>query len=201
MAVASSANGSSREKNSAYARSRLFRFGVWALAGAVVVILWHAVKDGMIAGHERLHTIDGIVAEHRSTETTGTHKVRLRTGGTNRIQGERILRTSLKVRQTNGAIASFSADEWFPTPKAGWEGQPIQVQYDDNNNIYGIKVAGEVIRDPETSRKNRKIDNSKATPLMVFLIVLGLPLTVTGYVLHLATRPRAVGPPPLPQGL
>jgi hypothetical protein len=199
VAVASSADGSSGKKNSAYARSRLFRFGVWALGGAVIIILWHAIKDGMIAGNDRLHTIEGIVAEHRATETSGTNRVRLRTGGTNTIQGERNLHTSLKVRQTNGVIASFSADEWFPTPKAGWEGQPIQVQYDDNNNIYGIKVAGELIRDPETSRKNRKIDNKKATPLMVFLIMLGVPLTVVGYIMHISTRSRGTGPPPLPQ--
>ena len=198
--MASSADGSSGKKKSAYARSRLFRFGVWALGGAVVIILWHAIKDGMIAGNERLHTIEGIVVEHRATETSGTNRVRLRTGGMNTIQGERNLHTSLKVRQTNGVIASFSADEWFPTPKAGWEGQPIAVQYDDNNNIYGIKVAGELIRDPETSRKNRKIDNKKATPLMVFLIVLGVPLTLIGYIMHLSTRSRGAGPPPVPQG-
>jgi hypothetical protein len=191
--------GGSLEKKNAYARSRLFRFGVWALAGAAVLILWHAIKDGMIAGNERLHTIEGIVTEHRSTETSGTNRVRLSTGGTNRIQGDRILHTSLKVRRSNGVIASFSADEWFPTPKAGWEGQPIEVRYDDNNNIYGIKVAGEVIRDPETSRKNRKIDNKTATPLMVFLLVLGVPLTLIGYVMHLSTRSHAGGPPPLPE--
>lgn len=153
----------------------------------------------MIAGNERLHTIEGIVVEHQSTETSGTNRVRLSTGGTNKVQSERKLHTSLKVRQRNGAIASFTADEWFPTPKAGWEGQPIQVQYDDNNNIYGIKVADEVIRDPETTRKNRKIDNKRATPLMVFLLVLGVPLTLIGYVIHLSTRSRAAGPPPLPQ--
>ena len=199
MAVASPADGSSGKKNGAYSRSRLFRIGVWALAGAAVLILWHAIQDGMIAGNERLHTIEGIVEEHRSTETSGTNRVRLSTGGTNKIQGERKLHTTLKVRQRNGVIASFSADEWFPTPKAGWEAQPIQVQYDDNNNIYGIKVAGEVVRAPETTRKNRRIDNKTATPLMVFLIVLGVPLTLIGYVIHLSTRSRPAGPPPLPQ--
>jgi hypothetical protein len=200
VAVASSAGVSSNKKDNAYARSRLFRVGVWALAAALVIILWHAIKDGMIAGSERLHTIEGIVAEHSATETSGTNRVRLPTGGTNRMQGDRNLHTSLEVRQTNGVIASFAADEWFPTPKTGWEGQPIQVQYDDNNNIYGIKVAGEVIRDVETSRKNRKIDNKSTTPLMVFLIVLGAPLTLIGYIMHLSTRSRAVAPPPLPQG-
>jgi hypothetical protein len=199
VAEASPASGSLGKRNGAYARSRLFRFGVWALAGAAVLILWHAIRDGMITGNERLHTIEGVVVEHQSTETSGTTRVRLSTGGTNKIQGERRLHTSLKVRQRNGVIANFTADEWFGTPKAGWEGQPIQVQYDDNNNIYGIKVAGEVIRDPETTRRNRKIDNKTATPLMVFLLVLGVPLTLIGYVIHLSTRSRPVAPPPLPQ--
>jgi hypothetical protein len=190
VADTSSVDGPPGNKNSAYARSRLFRFGVWALAGAAILILWHAIRDGMIAGSERLHTIEGIVVEHQSTETSGTNRVRLSTGGTNKIQGERRLHTSLKVRQGNNVIAHFTADEWFPTPKAGWEGQPIQVQYDNNNNIYGIKVAGEVVRDPETTRKNRKIDNKTTTPLMVFLLVLGVPLTLIGYVIHLSTRSR-----------
>jgi hypothetical protein len=201
VVVAPSGGSFSGKKKSAYAQSRVFRIGVWALAGAAVIIFWHAIKDGMISGNERLHTIEGFVVEHRSTEASGTNRVRLSTGGTNKIQGERRLHTSLKVRQKNDVIASFSADEWFPTPKTGWEGQPIQVQSDDNNNIYGIKVAGEVIRDPETSRKNRKIENKKATPLMVFLVVLGAPLTLIGYFMHLSTRSRPVRPPPLPQSL
>ena len=199
MAEASPVAGLSGKKSSAYARSRVFRIGVWALAGAAVLILWHAIRDGMITGNERLHTMEGIVEEHRSTETSGTNRVRLSTGGTNKIQGERKLHTSLKIRQKNGVIATFAADEWFPTPNAGWEGQPIQVQYDGNNIIYGIKVAGEVVRDPETTRKNRKIDNKAATPLMVFLLVLGVPLTLIGYVMHLSTRSGVAGPPPLPQ--
>jgi len=153
----------------------------------------------MISGTEKLHAIEGTVVEHRSTERPGGTKVRLRTGGMSKIQGQRELHTELKVRQSNGAIAEFSANEWFPTPKSGWEGQAIRVQYDDRNNIYGIDVAGEVIRDVETSRKNRRIDNKSTQPLMVFLIVLGLPLTMIGYVIHLSGRGGSAGPPPVPQ--
>ena len=185
-------------KNSAYARSRTFRLGVWALAWAVGLILWHAVKDGLVAKKESLRTVEGTVVEHRSTETAGGGRARLGTGGTARIQGQRQQHTALRIRQGDGTVADFSADEWFPTPKAGWEGQPIRVQHDARGNLYEITVAGEVIRDVATSQKYREIDNKKQQPLMVFLIVVGVPLTVIGYVIHLVTRSRPTAPPPLP---
>ena len=191
----SSAPGVPAKSGSVYTSSRLFRYGLWALAAALVLILWHALSDTMIAGREKLHTIEGTVVEHRSTETPGGNKVRLRSGGTNRIQGQPEQHTLLRIRQRNGTVAEFSASEWFPTPKAGWDGQLIRVQYDDRNNLYGIEVAGEVIRDVETSRRNRKIDNKKSQPLMVFLIIVGLPLTVLGYVRHITSRPRSLPTP------
>ncbi|MEO6738920.1 MAG: hypothetical protein ABIP20_01620 [Chthoniobacteraceae bacterium] len=57
-------------------------------------------------------------------------------------------------------------------------------------------VAGEVIRDVATTQKYREIDNKKREPLMVFLIVAGAPLTVTGYLPHFFTRSRQVQPLP-----
>lgn len=82
-----------------------------------------------------------------------------------------------------------------PTPKRGWEGQPIRIQHDSLGYLYEIVVEGEVIRDVETSWKNRKIDNKSGTGLWIFLLVTGLPVTIIGYLLSL--RHRAV-PPPLP---
>jgi hypothetical protein len=184
-------------KTSAYSRSRTFRLGVWALAAAAALIAWHAIKDGMVAGNERLFTEEGTVVEHRSTETRGENRVRLRTGGTNTIQGQRQLKTYLRIKKRDGTIAEFSAPEWFPTPKAGWEGQRIRVQHDSLGNLYEIVVAGEVVRDAETTRKYRRIDNKKSDPLMVFLIVAGVPLTLIGYV---TSRKGKQTPPPLPSG-
>jgi hypothetical protein len=178
-------------KTSSYSRSRTFRFGVWALAGAAVLIAWHAIKDGMVAGNERLVTEEGIVVEHRSTESRGDNRVRLRTGGTNRIQGERQLKTYLRIKKRDGTIAEFSAPEWFPTPKAGWEGQPIRIQHDSSGNLYEIVVAGEVVRDAETTRKYRRIDNKKSDPLMVFLIGVGAALTLIGFLADATAKAAA----------
>ena len=73
--------------------------------------------------------------------------------------------------------------------------QPIRVQHDSLGYLYEIVVAGEVIRDVETSWKNRKIDNKSNTGLWIFLLVTGLPVTIAGYLLSLR---REAGPPPLP---
>ena len=182
-------------KSSAYSRSRTFRLGVWALAGAAVLIAWHAIRDGMVAGNEKLFTTEGTVVEHRSTETSSDNRVRLRSGGTNRMQSQRELKTYLRIQKRDGTIADFTAEEWFPTPQRGWQGQPIRVQHDSRGNLYEIVVAGEVVRDVATTRKYRRIDNKKSQPLMVFLIVLGVPLTLFGY---LTSRLRRQAPPPLP---
>ena len=149
----------------------------------------------MLAGNEKLFTEEGIVVEHRSTEAQGENRVRLRSGGTNRVQGERQLKTYLRIKKRDGTLAEFSAPEWFPTPRAGWEGQPIRLQHDSFGNLYEIVVADEVVRDAETTRKYRRIDNKKNDPLMVILIVVGVPLTLIGY---LASRVRRQTPPPLP---
>jgi hypothetical protein len=187
-------------KTSAYSRSRTFRIGVWALAGAAGLIAWQGIKDGLIAGDEKLFTVEGTVVEQHSTEATGVNRVRMPTGGSNRIQGERKLKTYLQIQKRDGAIAKFSASEWFRTPKAGWEGQLIRVQHDAGGNLYEIEVAGEVVRDVETTRKYRKIDHKKSQPLMVFLIVTGVPLTLVGYLLSLLgrRRPAPIPPPLLP---
>jgi hypothetical protein len=182
-------------KRSAYARSRTFRLGVWMLAGAVALIVWHGVQDLMIAKRENLRTVEGIVVEERSSETSGTSRVKLARGGTQSIQGNRKLKTVLRIQKRDGTIAEFTASEWFPTPKGGWENQPIRVQHDSLGYLYEIVVAGEVIRDVETSYRNRKIDNKSNTGLWIFLLLTGLPLTLVGYVLSL--WPKA-GPPPLP---
>lgn len=144
-------------KKSAYARSRTFRLGVGMLAGAAALIAWHAVRDSLIAKRENLRTVEGTVVEHRSSETSGTSRVKLAKDGTQSIQGSRQLKTVLRIQKRDGAIVEFTASEWFPTPKAGWERQPIRVQHDSLGYLYEIVVAGEVIRDVETSWRNRKI--------------------------------------------
>lgn len=186
------------KKKSAYARSRTFRFGVWALAAAAALIVWHAIQDSLIAKRENLQTVEGIVVEHRSTETSGRSGVKLSTGGTNRIQGARRLETVLRIQKRDGTITEFSASEWFRTPKSGWNGQPIRIQHDSLGYVYEIIVAGEVTRDVETSRRNRKIDNKSNTGLWIFLLMTGIPLTIVGYLLSLR---RATGPPRLPMAL
>jgi hypothetical protein len=165
------------------------------LAGAVALIAWHAIKDSLIAHRENLKTVEGTVVEHRSTETSGKSRVKLARGGTQSIQGTRQLKTMLRIQKGDGTVAEFTASEWFPTPKRGWEGQPIRIQHDSLGYLYEIVVAGEVIRDVETSWKNRKIDNKSGTGLWIFLLVTGLPLTIVGYLLSLRSK---VGPPPLP---
>ncbi|MEO6738919.1 MAG: hypothetical protein ABIP20_01615 [Chthoniobacteraceae bacterium] len=100
-----------QQQNSVYARSRTFRLGVWALARALGLILWHAVKDGLVAKKESLRTVEGTVMEQRSTETAGGSQIRLKTGGSPRIQGQRQLHTVLRIRQGNGTVSDFSADE------------------------------------------------------------------------------------------
>jgi hypothetical protein len=183
-------------KRSAYARSRTFRFGVWMLAGAVALIVWHGIQDSLIAKRENLRTVEGTVVEHRSTETSGTSRVKLARGGTQTIQGSRKLRTVLRIRKRDGAIAEFTASEWFRTPKEGWENQPIRVQHDSLGYLYEIVVAGEVIRDVETTWRYRKIDNKSNTGLWIFLLLTGLPFTIVGYLLSLRAK---AGPPPLPR--
>lgn len=165
------------------------------LTGAVALIAWHAIQDSLVAKRENLRTVEGIVVEHRSTETSGKTRVKLATGGTQRMQGSRQLKTTLRIQKRDGAIVEFTASEWFPTPKAGWENQPIRVQHDSLGYLYEIVVAGEVIRDVETSWKNRKTDNKSKTGLWIFLLVTGLPVTIVGYLLSLR---REAGPPPLP---
>lgn len=187
---------SAAPKKSAYARSRTFRFGVWALAAAVGLIVWHGIQDSLIAKREDLRTVEGIVVEERSTETSGRSRVKLSTGGTSSVQGTRTLKTVLRIQKRDGTIAEFTAAEWFRTPRAGWEGQPIRVQHDSLGYLYEIVVAGEVIRDVETSWKYRKIDNKRNTGLWIFLLLTGIPFTIVGYLLSL----RPVRPPPLPSG-
>ena len=182
-------------KKSAYARSRTFRFGVWALAAAAALIAWHGIQDSLIAKRENLRTVEGIVVEERSTETSGRSRVRLSTGGTSNVQGARTLKTVLRIQKRDGTIAEFTASEWFRTPKAGWKGQPIRVQHDSLGYLYEIVVAGEVIRDVETTWRYRKIDNKSNTGLWIFLLMIGIPLTIVGYLLSLR---RPTGPPPLP---
>jgi len=166
------------------------------LAGAVALIAWHAIRDSLIAKRENLRTVEGIVVEHRSSETSGKSRVKLAKGGTQSLQGNRKLKTVLRIQKHDGAIAEFNASEWFPTPKAGWKNQPIRVQHDSLGYLYEIVVAGEVIRDVETSWKNRRIDNKSNTGLWIFLLVTGLPLTIVGYLLSIRAKP---GPPPLPR--
>jgi hypothetical protein len=166
------------------------------LAGAGALIAWHAIKDSLIAKRENLRTVEGTVVEHRSTETSGKSRVKLAKGGTQSIQGSRQLQTVLRIQKPDGVIVEFTASEWFPTPKAGWKNQPIRIQHDSLGYLYEIVVAGEVIRDVETSWKNRKIDNKSNTGLWIFLLVTGLPLTIVGYLLSLRQK---TGPPPLPR--
>ncbi len=142
----------------------------------------------MEAGKGKLSTVEGTVLEQRATETPGGTVVRMKGGGTNRIQGTRKLTTHLRIQKPDGTVTEFTEPDWFRTPKAGWKGQPIRVQHDAFNNLYEIEVAGEVIRDVATTRKNRKIDSKKNDPLMVFLIVTGVPLTAIGYLLSLRGR-------------
>jgi hypothetical protein len=165
------------------------------LAGAVAIIAWHAIKDSLIAKRENLRTVEGTVVEHRSSETSGNSRVKLAKGGTQRIQGSRQLKTVLRIQKRDGSIVEFTASEWFPTPRAGWKNQPIRVQHDSLGYLYEIVVAGEVIRDVETSWKNRKIDNKSNTGLWIFLLVTGVPLTILGYLLSLRGN---AGPPSLP---
>lgn len=189
------ANSAAVPKKSAYARSRTFRLGVWALAAAAVLIVWHGIRDSLITKRENLQTVEGIVIEERSSETPGRSRVRLSTGGTSNVQGTRTLKTVLRIQKRDGTIAEFTASEWFRTPKAGWKGQPIRVQHDSMGYLYEIVVAGEVIRDVETTWRYRKIDNKNNTGLWIFLLMIGIPFTSVGYLLSLR---RPVGPPPLP---
>jgi hypothetical protein len=186
-----------REKSSAYARSRCFRWGVWALAAALVLIIWGAIKDSMIADKAKLFTLNGVVLEERSTETGGGTRVRLGTGGSARMQGDRKQTMYLKVRSKEGLVKEFTESEWYQTPKAGWVNQPIRMQYDSLGRIYEIEVAGELIRSAETTVKYRKIDNKKSIQLIVFLIVTGTPMVIIGWLLSLR-KPMAPAPPPLP---
>lgn len=87
------------------------------LAGAVGLIAWHAIQDSLIAKRENLRTVEGTVVEHQASETSGTSRVKLAKGGTQSIQGNRKLKTVLRIQKRDGTIAEFSASEWFPTPK------------------------------------------------------------------------------------
>lgn len=121
--------------------------------------------------------------------------MRLSTSGTSNVQGTRTLKTVLRIQKRDGTVAEFTASEWFRTPKAGWKGQPIRVQHDSLGYLYEIVVAGEVIRDVETTWRYRKIDNKSNTGLWIFLLMIGIPLTIVGYLLSFR---HPVGPPPLP---
>jgi hypothetical protein len=183
--VDATAASSAIPKRLAYARSRTFKVGVWMLAGAAALIAWHAIRDSLVAKRENLRTVEGIVVEHRSSESSGTSRVKLAKGGTQSIQGDRKLKTVLRIQKRDGNIVEFNASEWFPTPKAGWKNQPIHVQHDSLGYLYEIVVAGEMIRDVQTSWKNRAIDNKKNTGLWIFLLVTGIPVTIVGYFLSL----------------
>ncbi len=182
-------------RTSAYARSRLFRWGAWMLAGALGLIVWQGVQDMSISGKDKLFTLTGEVLEERMWEAGGNFKVRLGTGGSARIQGQPTQRSYLKVRSKDGMVKEFEQDEWYPTPKAGWLKQPLRMQYDSHGNIYEIEVAGEMIRSAENTVKYRKIDSKKTQPFMVFLIVCGAPMMLAGWVLSLAKGGRSAPPP------
>jgi hypothetical protein len=172
---------------------------------AFVLILWGAVKDSMIAKKENLYVLDGVVLDHRTSESGGNSRVRLKTGGSANIQGQPTQKTYLKVQSKEGLIKEFNQDEWYRTPKAGWIGQAIRVQYDSLGNLYEVVVAGELIRDASTTVKYRKIDNRKNMQFIVFLIVVGVPMTLIGFLLSLRrpnppTTPPSGSPPPIPQG-
>jgi hypothetical protein len=181
---------SSQKKASAYSRSRLFRWGLWMLAGAVGLMVWHGIKDSMISKKETLFTLSGVVLEERSWEAGGNTSIRLRTGGSARVQDQPTQKSYLKVRSDEGVVKEFEQDQWYPTPKAGWVNQPIRLQYDSLDNIYEIEVAGEMIRSTDTTQKYRKIDNKKNQSLMVFLIVFGTPMVLVGWLLSLR-KPKA----------
>lgn len=167
------------------------------MAAALVLIIWGAIKDSMIADKAKLFTLNGVVLEERSTETGGGTRVRLGTGGSARMQGDRKQTMYLKVRSKEGLVKEFTESEWYQTPKAGWVNQPIRMQYDSLGRIYEIEVAGELIRSAETTVKYRKIDNKKSIQLIVFLIVTGTPMVIIGWLLSLR-KPMAPAPPPLP---
>jgi hypothetical protein len=168
------------------------------LAGALALIVWHGIKDSMIASKEKLFTLAGVVLEERSWEVGGNSRVRLSTGGSARIQGQPTQRSFLKVRSKEGLVKEFEQDEWYPTPKVGWVNQPVRLQYDSLDNLYEIEVAGELIRSAEKTVQYRKIDNKKNQQIMVFLIVFGTPMVVIGWLLSLR-QPKAPAPPtPLP---
>lgn len=175
-------------KSSAYSRSKVFRWGVWLLAGATAIMVWQGVRDSMISSKASLLTLEGTVLEERSWEVGGNSSVRLGSGGSAKVQGQATQRSFLKLKSKDGLVKEFEQDEWYPTPKAGWVNQPVRVQYDSGGNLYGIEVAGEVIRKADDTVKYRKIDNKKNQPFMVFLFVVGAPLTLIGWVLSLSGR-------------
>jgi hypothetical protein len=169
------------KKTSAYSRSATFRLGVWALAGAGALILWHGFWDQLEDRSVTLVTEDGIVTEHRSS-------------GSNHIQGEHQVKTHLQIQKPGGAVSEFTESESYPTPKSGWLNQPIRVRRDAFGHLYEIIVAGETVRDVETTWKYQRIDRWKQRRMILFLMIAGMPLTIIGYLLSFRRQPSVTPP-------
>ena len=149
-----------------YSRSAAFRWGVWTVALAVVLIIWSSLGDPL--NREKLQTAEGTLVDYGPGPVPSSTQRPL---------------NLLRLQKPDGTLVMFGSWEPLRAPKAGWQkGQPIRVKHDVRDKLHQVVIADEVILDiPQTQPKEN--GQSKIARLLgILLFLIGLPLTVVGYV-------------------
>lgn|GEM_PF-3052664 len=189
-------------KTSAYARSRLFRWGVWILIVAAVLIAWNAIKTASVAKVENLQTLEGTVVDYRTGTTSQPYGVR----SGKRYRGSARPLNVLRIETSDGRITEFSSSDWIRPPKFGWRrGVPISVKYSVGRDLYEVVVAGEVLQDVATTQQKRRAAGQTTRTFAALLLVIGVLAVAIGFLMSLQgeTKPPLppATPPPLPGNL
>jgi hypothetical protein len=142
-----------------------------------------------------LKTLEGIVIEYRTESAPPRYGVK---SGT-RYRGSAQPRNVLRIQPRDGEVTEFISTDWIRPPKFGWrKGQLVRVKYDGRRDLYEVVVGDEILQDVATTQQKRKESGRSAQTFAVLLLVVGLPLTVVGYLLSLSSKDKPGTTPPLP---
>jgi hypothetical protein len=188
-------------KTSVYARSRAFRWGVWLLAIAGVLIAWSAVKKST-AKPDNLYTTEGTLVDYRAQTSSPQYGVQ----PGRRYRGSARTTYYVRIQKADGTINEFSSRYPIPSPIPGWQsGLPARVSHDALRTVYGVEIAGEMLQEAAAAQQ-RQANAARSTDIFgVLLLIIGLSLVAVGYLLSLQNRskppPTHSVPPPLPDNL
>ena len=148
-------------KTGVYSRSAAFRWGVWMVALAAVIIGWTSLRESVT--QEKLQTAEGTLVDYGPVPGPSQKPLNL-----------------LRLQKPDETLLMFGSWEALRDPKAGWQkGQPIRVTYDVRKKLYEVVVAGEVILDTQPpGSRTRKV----LRLVGVILFLIGVPLAAVAYV-------------------